>query len=218
MSLPVLAILVASLSAFGTVMNMIMTIASYRRSGPRLKLTVSYRRLFEPRPDLRNRDRWRGYLHVHVRNYSSVAVEVDVVTLRPFFLPNPFSFGVLFGTRGSIGKSNRFLDPFDSIVDRIEGEEKVAIPAFGGVRWVLDESFTVMTRPGKWESRFLMFRVAVTLTNGREIYSRPMSYLKAKRFSSKVYQALDNAELARAARDVASASLDDASQEQRGET
>ncbi|MBQ0853395.1 hypothetical protein J8N05_35095 [Streptomyces sp. BH-SS-21] len=210
MSLPVIAILVASLSACFTAANMLVSAATYRRGGPRLKLTVDYS---SRHGDLDPSDEttWRGYLHVHVQNRSAAVVEVERVYLRPVMPPLAATF---MGRRAYFMQLWRFTGL--GIVTLLEGEDKRTIPAFGGARWVLNEGFTVMARPDKWMARLLAFRVEAMLTNGLEAHSRPMLYLTTKRYNGGVHQDMTRLNEAVRGRRLP-ATLDDALRELEGE-
>ncbi|MZD52670.1 hypothetical protein [Streptomyces sp. SID5606] len=206
MSIAVVALIVASLSALGTLANMTAAWASYRRGGPRLKVKVDYRpRVYVQYMDDEDPESWRSHLHVHVRNHSAAAVEVHEVVIVP---------SVLFRRLSEYRKYGRLLSLASLLkVEVIDGADQMSIPAFGGVRWVLDEKFTVMARPSWLASRTLLFQVQVTLTNGQEVRSRRRRYISAKRSSTLTYT------LARTLREVAArrrapvATLDDALRE-----
>ncbi|MET7736322.1 hypothetical protein ABZT02_33900 [Streptomyces sp. NPDC005402] len=188
MPLPAIAILVSAASAMFTLTNMLISAASYRRGGPRLKLSVRLR-AHNPEELLKEADptKWRTYLHVHVRNRSSASVEVDEVQVVPRYL------GLIrLGYRFSIVDGLPMLLR-NSRVKFVVGEDRKNIAPFGGARWVLDDELTVSSRPGKWRARLLMFRVRVTLSNGQEINSRLMSYWAAKRANAFLFANLESA-------------------------
>ncbi|MCC5479059.1 hypothetical protein [Streptomyces barringtoniae] len=213
MSLAAVAIIVSSASAAFTMINMFVSAATYRRGGPRLKLSFELQP-YQPREALlaEDRNRWRSYLHVHVRNRSSASVEVETVQIYPVMV-----FMALLGSL--LWKEDMFANflnfAYHSRVSFLDGEDKKKIAPFSGSRWVLDESFTTMARPNKWVARALLFRVRVTLTNGQEVQSRPMFYLKARKHQAAMYKefeaTLDNRKRAE------TPTLDDALKEQESE-
>ncbi|MFD5445964.1 hypothetical protein [Streptomyces tendae] len=206
MSIAVLALVVASLSALGTLANMTAAWASYRRGGPRLKLRVEYRpRVFVQHMDLTNPSSWRNHLHVHVRNHSAAAVEVHEVVIMP---------SIYLRRLTEYRKSSHLWDlaPLCK-VEVIEGADHMSVPAFGGVRWILDEAFTVMARPSWLASRTLLFQVQVTLTNGQEVRSRRYRYLAAKRSNSVTYLLATHFRAIVAQRGAPVTTLDDALRE-----
>lgn len=213
MSLAVVAIIVSSASAAFTMANMLISAATYRRGGPRLRLSVELQP-YQPRDALlaEDRNKWRGYLHVHVRNRSSASVEVEKVTVEPVVALVGMIGGFLWTTDLF---ATLLTFAHHSRVRFLDGEDKKQIGPFGGARWVLDESFTTMARPDKWVARALMFRVQVTLTNGQEAQSRPMFYLKARRHHASIHTAFEEALGRRKQADAPT--LDDALKEQEGE-
>lgn len=205
MSIAVLALVVASLSALGTTANMLASWASYRRGGPRLKLAVDHRiRGSFGDMDEDDPSTWRAYLHVHVRNRSAAAVEVQDVSLGATI---PTAFRLLTEFSGFYGAITLATMLKATVID---GEDQMSIPAFGGVRWVLDEEFTTMARPSFLATHLLLFHVKVTLTNGQEVRSRKMLYLSAKRTNALVHSLRKDQLRTRAA---SAATLDDALRE-----
>ncbi|MEU0427593.1 hypothetical protein ABZ235_29035 [Streptomyces canus] len=190
MSPAAVAIIVSGASAAFTLANMLISAATFRRGGPRVKLHVRFRAsLKSPFLSVEDPTTWRGYLHVHVRNRSSVSVEVENVRIVPSTVLMVAFWPFIVNKEALNSYANLIF--FPSTARFLQGEEKTKVEAWGGARWVLDEDVTTRARPEKWVARLLLFRVRITLTNGREIHSRPMLYLKARRLNTAVYQHLE---------------------------
>ncbi|MDO0937142.1 hypothetical protein QQY66_37525 [Streptomyces sp. DG2A-72] len=197
MSLPVIAIAVAAASALFTACNMLVTLATYRRGGPRLKVRVTRRpyKLYDAYL-AGNETKWRMSYHVHVVNRSSASIEVEKVQVIPHLtrltiIPyNPI-------LRSLINRELLNYPELDSWtgIEFLEGGDRKKIEPFGGARWILQDKLSAMATT--WIEKGLpdfLFSVAtslqlrVTLTNGREIYSHPISLRKLAKENDRVSQ------------------------------
>ncbi|MFD3924904.1 hypothetical protein [Streptomyces sp. NPDC058614] len=196
MSLPVIAIVIAVASASFTLGNWLTSLATFRRGGPRLKVKV---RLW-PHDILAaynsgDTTKWRTSWHVHIANTGAAAMEVEKVEVTPWTPPRPLT---LFFFPGPLAlhrllRLTLFFLPETTAVHRflaeiramsvptnvvwLEGEEKKRIEPYGGTRWIVNdvlqdsaETSLILWTPGS----FGMLALRVTLTNGREVTSRPV--------------------------------------------
>ncbi|MFD5629476.1 hypothetical protein [Streptomyces sp. NPDC127072] len=167
MSLPVIAIVVASLSALFTGGNVTVSLASYRRGRPRLSVKYTLDSLsFEP-----IEGRWwlaENYLNVHVVNRGQAAVTVHDVQVI-FRYPRPqLRLSSIRKLKSTILRP-RFELPSPAIFH--EGNIESEIPPFGGARWIVQRRANIIPRPNSFEEK-IKVAVRVTLTNGAEVTSR----------------------------------------------
>ncbi|MFF4909823.1 hypothetical protein ACFY2T_33755 [Streptomyces sp. NPDC001260] len=183
MSLPVIAIVISSCSAAFTLSSLLVSLATYLRGGPRLKVKAEIGP-YEPYLAYRSggRTRSKQYWHVHVVNRSSASVEVEKVVVI-LWLP---AFKRLFY------KKALALPPIMDVsrVNWLEGEEKKKLEAFGGARWVLTEKLSSLPLPDDISSLFLFVQLRVTLTNGRESYSNLVALRRIARGRKSLFEYL----------------------------
>ncbi|MFF5965389.1 hypothetical protein ACFY64_16940 [Streptomyces collinus] len=201
MSLPAIAIIVATASALFTASNMLVSLATYRRGGPRLKVRVS-RRPYKLHEAYLAGDKanWRMSYHVHVVNYSSASVEVEKVQIIPHLRQiTPIDF-ILHRILRSVIKKTLLNHPeMESwtSVELLEGEDRKKIEGFGGARWVLQEKLSTVAATfidDGWAdflaSVTVTLQLRVILANGREAYSRSISLRKLMREDRRARQIL----------------------------
>ncbi|MEW2117209.1 hypothetical protein AB0945_18855 [Streptomyces sp. NPDC005474] len=118
MSLASVAIIVASVSALFTGTNMAVSLATYRRSRPRVHMDAQWLPYIPPPGDY---DGDEGIFLIHLINKSQTAVKVTKHFVRMEFdrprIPFRKRNGALAGLK------------------IVQGEEEKEIPPFGGIQW-----------------------------------------------------------------------------------
>ncbi|MFB7247892.1 hypothetical protein ACFCYX_36135 [Streptomyces populi] len=152
MSLPVIAIIVASLSAAGTVANMVAAWSNYRRVSPRAEVSAKWL--------IFGAHEWEdpmGIFLVDVTNTSQSQIKIRDLSLRIDLAPQEIA-------------------PVDNMdchvtLDVVKGDMDEVIPAMGGVDLQVEaKEFMVELIP--YVKRV---RVEVTLTNRSKMVSKWMS-------------------------------------------
>ncbi|MEU1600825.1 hypothetical protein ABZ468_50955 [Streptomyces sp. NPDC005708] len=146
MSLPIIAILIASVSALFTGVNMTVSLATYRRGRPRVYMSAYWNPWAPPDWD---RGGQRGYFTVRLVNRSQATVTVSNLYVE-------FDRGrrrSLWTARG-MGR-----------LEIIKGEGEKQIPPFGGITWTAQ---TDRARPLRLDD-IKRARLTATLTNGTRI-------------------------------------------------
>jgi hypothetical protein len=173
MSLPIIAIIVSAVSALFTASNMLISAATYRRGGPRMKIRalrfpLNPFRAFNTGDD----SLMERVIHIHVINRSASAVNIDRVELDLYRrIPKWIERSLLM-------RSALPWKDAPEMLSFIEGADRKNIPPFGGVRWIMREQ---INRPKLRLWFRLLFisareaRVRVTLTNGAQIRSNRVS-------------------------------------------
>ncbi|MFI6276316.1 hypothetical protein [Streptomyces sp. NPDC050988] len=172
MSLPAIAIIVASLSALFTMSNMLISAATYRRGGPRIKLRAFRLPLNAHLAMTTGEKRYlERVIHVHVVNRSASSITIESVHMEPLYaLMERLVNWTTITTGQPWGGDLRRME-------FIEGEEKKEIPPFGGARWILREPKAMPEVKSRWLKLALVKHphVTVKLTNGAEVRSRKVS-------------------------------------------
>ncbi|WP_326680888.1 hypothetical protein [Streptomyces sp. NBC_01237] len=168
--------------------NMVASWATYRRNAPRLKLRVR-RRPHNIREAYlaEDKSRWCTSFHVHAINRSAADVQVEKVQMigwMPSFWPVGVAMRYAFRRLLEMPVIAQFFD-----FTFLEGEDQKVIPAHGGVRWVLADLISRGPYPQRWYTALMAFQLRVTLTNGREIRSRPMPLRRVVAEHREVYKA-----------------------------
>jgi hypothetical protein len=167
MSLAATAIIVSATSAVFTMSNMLISAATYRRGGPRVKLRA-YRLPLNSHLAVTTGKKvyLKRVIHVHVVNKSASSIVVESVRLEPLYawFERLANWMMVYGQPWG----GDFRE-----VEFIEGEEKKEIPPFGGARWILLEPEKKMPRPTSWVKvvHVRQPHITVTLTNGAEVRS-----------------------------------------------
>jgi len=169
------AIVVSACSAAIAMSSMLVSLATYRRGGPRLKVRAEIAP-HNAHDAYRSGDvtKWRQSWHVHVINRSSATVEVEKVEVLPW-VPPPTGriYGRIFYKKIL---TNPTIRSFSTVI-WLEGEDKKKLEGFGGARWVLSEKMSSVPIPDMgWANNLLFLTLRVTLTNGREAYSTPFRF------------------------------------------
>ncbi|MFF1768431.1 hypothetical protein [Streptomyces sp. NPDC058249] len=167
MKLAEAAILVSVTSALFTGTNMLISAATYRRGGPRLKLRIirAPHRLYDAYK-AGDQTKWRAYLHVHVMNRSGANVKVEKVQIIPHMLPMP-------GRRAIVRSLEARMD-HTARATFIEGENRMNIDPFDGVKWIVNHSLRPESLRALARGRVIL-QLRVTLANGMDVYSHPFS-------------------------------------------
>ncbi|MCX5330009.1 hypothetical protein [Streptomyces sp. NBC_00140] len=194
MPLPVIAIIVASASAMFSASSMLISLAAYRRGGPRVKMRVARGTFMLPAAYLTGDEtRWRTSYLIRLVNRSSTSMEVEKVQtiLQPSWLMLPFR-RVL---RSAINTEllNRPGTESGMAVEFLYGQDRMKIDPFGGTRWVVQDRTTGLSDLTQGVRGFVFslltsMGIRVTLTSGREIYSRPMSIRKIARENDRIFR------------------------------
>ncbi|MFG2634091.1 hypothetical protein ACGFX8_09090 [Streptomyces sp. NPDC048362] len=162
MSLPVIAIVVASVSALFTGTNMLVSALTYRRVKPHVRMKIRWT-LIGPdstRRALEGQAAW-GF-DIHLKNVSPTAAKVKGLQLVTRYSQRPRRWDDPLRS-----DSQKFIDLIQEVpippeygkVRMVERDKE--LPAFGGLQWdVMDDWVTIPSTP--WE--YLTFQI--TLTNG----------------------------------------------------
>ncbi|MFJ5028111.1 hypothetical protein ACIQB5_08425 [Streptomyces sp. NPDC088560] len=185
MSLPVVAIVVASVSATFTGISMLISTLTYRRGGARLKVYAS-RLPLSPFHAIETGDEsfLEPVIHVHVINRSASAVTVDRVEVDPFRRIPKWVQRLFIG---NVIIPHQHGPHFLSFV---EGSEKKKIPPFEGALWSLREVRDIPRFPRRF--RWLKaknVRVAVILTNGETFRSGTVTNWRTNMYARAINSA-----------------------------
>ncbi|WP_333756337.1 hypothetical protein [Streptomyces sp. IBSBF 3352] len=154
MTIAEVALVVASVSAVGTIFNMAASWATYRRVRPKVRVSVVYKPLQKA---VRN-----GFV-VHLKNITPTAVKVDRVTLIAHISPprgGPFS-----KRRVHMKVPHPAVFVSDDDLDAGSEEPDMELPGFGGARWEIEP------RSDMRFNNLRGYHVLVTLTNGASVSS-----------------------------------------------
>lgn len=170
------AIVVASVSALFTGSNMLISAATYRRGGPRVKLRANRLPLNSHMALLTGKEYYlKPVIHVHLINRSSSPLTVESVYLEPLhtWMERLARWSMVADASwgGEIRK-----------VEFLQGGDKKEIPPFGGVRWVLVEPKSKLPELDNWWMRHSVAKhphITVRLTNGVDVQSGKVSNWRA---------------------------------------
>lgn len=184
MPLPVIAIVVASVSATFTGANMLLSTLTYRRGGARLKVYASRLPLNPIRAyKAGRRSLLEPAIHVHVVNMSATSVTIERVIIDPMRRIPKWIDRLLTGN-----VVYPYFEEIPILATFVEGEEKKSLLPFEGARWTLRERRTFPRLPRR--ARWLLSgepRVAVMLTNGEVFRSGKVANWRTRLYTRMVH-------------------------------
>ncbi|MDG5801684.1 hypothetical protein P9869_03210 [Streptomyces ossamyceticus] len=182
MSLPVIAIVVASVSALFTGANMLFSALTYRRVRPRVQMKIRWT-LIGPdstRRAVEGKAVW-GF-DMHLKNVSPTAAKVkrlQLVTRYPQ-RPRRWDDPLRSDTQKFIDLTHEVPIPLENGKGMMVERDK-ELPAFGGLQWdILDDWVTIPSTP--WE--YLTFQIM--LTNGDVITGEWYHRGRLRRFADEM--------------------------------
>ncbi|MEV6167581.1 hypothetical protein AB0L99_05045 [Streptomyces sp. NPDC051954] len=169
MSLPVIAIIVASVSALFTGTNMLVSALTYRRVRPRVRLTYEWGLLGAAPVREASRGVGRVGFDVHVKNLSPTAAKVRKLQLvtRYRLKRAPTLLGDLLSKRYGAIAQDLEIPPI--AMSRGYKAPDMDLPAFGGLEWEVTEDRNAL--PPVWDGMTLQ----VILTNGDKVRGKWLS-------------------------------------------
>ncbi|MFJ9634981.1 hypothetical protein ACIRU8_45550 [Streptomyces sp. NPDC101175] len=158
MQLSVVAIIVASVSALFTGVNMLVSVLNYRRTRPRVRVLVTYnvierRRVASP-------DQVRNIFRVHVINRSQTDTTITGMSLYCRYTVNWRTL------RGEFARTSE--EPAELIEP--DADLDYALPAFGGLRFETEDLSGLQELRGK--ARPVAMTIRVTLADGTQVHGR----------------------------------------------
>ncbi|GGV87053.1 hypothetical protein GCM10015535_36030 [Streptomyces gelaticus] len=170
MSLPVIAIVIASASAVFTGSNMVISALTYRRVRPRVEVDSRWGLLGDLERPRKGKNTF-GF-RLHVKNVSPTAAKVEsvhVVGWMPLRYPLKKMFRKPWPKR-RVPVRQEIKVPRVGAARSLKAPN-MELPAFGGLSWEIPYDFeTISPAPG-WGS----VTVVVRLTSGEEVHGKRIS-------------------------------------------